>query len=276
MVYRWRCPHCDFTSWGANREQTAESVESHLFSHYQQNLREEDFSYRWSCPYCESENHHHEYDQAVPEFRNHLFDHVESRITPDVHLADEIDRTGSILVKSPLESTGANAARIHLLSPASVYVFVTQDPKQRIELIRDEFAEWPASMIVITTKSQPLSDVDGIDLETVPLEIVHLNKRLGLSNLGETVSRVLSEHDSAGKVSLEFDILAEIAEKFAVRATLQFLRGFISRCERSDVLSHYYINPKLQSESIMNILEKLFDMQIEANGWVFESPAESG
>ncbi|RLM89176.1 hypothetical protein D3D02_08580 [Halobellus sp. Atlit-38R] len=175
------------------------------------------------------------------------------------------------MVKAPLESTGANGARIHLLTPANIYIFVTRDPKQRIELIRDQFSEWPASTIVITTKSQPFSEVDGIDLETIPLEIVHLNKGLGLSSLGETVSRVLSEHESTGKISLEFDILSEIIKKFEVQDVLQFLRGFTARCDRSDALSHYYVNPKAQSESVMNVFEQLFDLQVEAKGLVFES-----
>ncbi|WP_147435589.1 hypothetical protein [Halobellus sp. Atlit-38R] len=271
MVHRWRCPHCDFSSWAASREQAAESVKSHLLSHHHGNIGQEDFSYRWSCPYCEGENHHHERDEAVTEFKDHLFDHVEPHLKPDVHLADGIDRTGSILVKAPLESTGANGARIHLLTPANIYIFVTRDPKQRIELIRDQFSEWPASTIVITTKSQPFSEVDGIDLETIPLEIVHLNKGLGLSSLGETVSRVLSEHESTGKISLEFDILSEIIKKFEVQDVLQFLRGFTARCDRSDALSHYYVNPKAQSESVMNVFEQLFDLQVEAKGLVFES-----
>lgn len=271
MVYRWRCPHCDFSSWAAGREQVAESVKSHLLSHYQRNLRQEDFSYTWVCPYCQSEHHDHDQEQAIEDFKAHLFDHAEVRLKADVHLADEINRTGSILIKAPLNSTGADGARIHLLTAANVNIFVTREPERRIELIRDEFSEWPTSTIVITTKSQPLLEVEGVDLDTVPLEIVHLNKRLGPSSLGETVSRVLSEHESAGKISLEFDILSELITKFDVSEVVHFLQGFTSRCDRSEVLSHYYVNPQAQSESIMNVLEQLFDMQVEANGLVFES-----
>jgi len=275
MVYRWRCRHCAFSSWAASREQAADSVKSHLFAHNTQNVRQQDFSYRWSCPYCSADGHKHDRDQVVVEFRDHLFDHAESQLHPDVHLADDINQTGSILIKAPLESTGADGARIHLLTPANVYIFVTREPQKRVELIRDEFPQWPAATIIITTKSQPLSDVDGIDLESLPLEVVHLNKRLGLDSLGETVSRVLSEHESAGKISLEFDILSEIITKFDVQDALRFLQGFTSRCKRSNVLSHYYVNPTAQSDSVMNVLEQLFDMQIEATGLVFESPTGS-
>ncbi|WP_435186430.1 DUF7504 family protein [Halobellus sp. EA9] len=272
MVYRWRCRHCGFSLWAAGREQAAGSVKAHLFTHTKDNIRQQDFSYRWSCPYCSAEGDKHEREEAVVEFKTHLFDHAEPQLQSGVHLADDIDRTGSILIKAPLESTGANGARIHLLTPAKVYIFITNEPQKRVELIRNEFTEWPASTIIITTKSQPLSDVEGINLESLPLEVVHLNKRLGLDNLGETVSRVLSEHESAGKISLEFDILSEIVTKFDVQDALRFLQGFTSRCERSNVLTHYYVNPAAQSESVMNLLEQLFDIQVEASGLVFESP----
>ena len=272
MVHRWQCRHCSFSSWAAGWEPAAESVKSHLFDHYTEHLRQEDFSYRWSCPYCTTESHDHDRDQAIVSFKDHLFDHVEPHLKSDVHLADVIDRTGSILVKAPLDSTGADAARIHLLTAANINIFITQNPTQRVELIRDKFSEWPVSTIIITTKSQPLSEVEGLDLESIPLEVVHLNKRLGLSNLGETVSRVLSEHETRGKISLEFDILSEIVTKFDVQDVFRFLRGFTSRCERSDVLSHYYVNPAAQSESVMNVFTQLFDIQIEATGFVFESP----
>ena len=272
MVYRWRCRHCDFSSWTPDGDRAAESAKSHLLKHYNGEIRQEDFGLAWSCPYCEAVGRDHDTDRALAEFKNHLFEHVEPLLESDVHLADGIDGTGSILVKAPLESTGANNARIHLLAPGDINVFVTTNPKRRIKLIRDELSEWPAWTVVITTKSQPFAGIDGIDFDTVPLEVVQLDKRLGLSSLGETVSRVLSEHDSTGgKISLEFDILPEVIEKFDLQDAFQFLHIFTSRCERSDVLSHYYVNPKTRSESTINVLGEVFDMQVEANGSVFTS-----
>jgi hypothetical protein len=272
MVYHWGCRHCDFSTWSPDRDRTAESAKSHLLNHYEGNVRQEDFGLAWSCPYCDNTGRDHDGDKALAEFKNHLFSHVEPLLESGVHLADGINGTGSIMIRGPTESPGADNARIHLLTPADIYVFVTTTPKRRIELIRDELSEWPAWTVLITTKSQPLAGVDGIDLSTIPMEVVQLDKALGLSSLGETVSRVLSEHESAeGKISLEFDILPEVIAKFDVKEAFRFLHIFTSRCDRANALSHYYVNPKTQSESSINVLSEVFDMEIEADGAVFTS-----
>lgn len=272
MVYRWECRHCDFSTWSTDRDRIAESIQSHLAEHYKSNFRKEDFGLAWSCPYCEAEGRDHDSDRALAEFKSHLFGHAESLLESDTHVADSINGTGSIMVKGPPESVGVDNARVHLLSPADIYVFVTTTPERRIELIRDEMSEWPALTVLITTKRQPLSGIAGVDFSTIPIEVVQLDKQLGLSSLGETVSRVLSEHESKqGKISLEFDILPEVIEKFEVQKAFRFLHVFTSRCNRADALSHYYIDPKTQSESKINVLGEVFDMQIEANGTVFTS-----
>lgn len=273
MVHRWQCRHCGFSSWTPGRDRVVDTARSHLLTHYAEHIRQEDFQFRWACPHCSTDDRHHDRDQAVAGFKDHLFGHAESDLAAGVHLADIIDRTGSILIKTPLDSTGADSARIHLLTPADVFVFVTREPAERLRLIRDELSQWPTHTIVVTTKSRPLSAVDGVDLDTAPIEVVQLTKRLGLSSLGETVSRVLSEHQTTGrKISLEFDILSEILGKFALQEAVKFLHGFTSRCARSGILSHYYLNPKSQSKSVMNLLKDIFDLGIEANGVTFSSP----
>lgn len=272
MVYRWRCRNCDFSTWSTERGRTAKSAKSHLVTHYQGKIRREDFGLAWSCPYCESEGRGHDEEGALSEFKDHVFGHVEPLLESGVHVADDINGTGNVVVNAPLESTGADNARIHFLAPADICLFVTTNPKRRIELIAEELPEWPAWTIVITTKSQPLAGIEGIDFSTVPLEVVQLDKSLGLSSLGETVSRVLDEHESTeGKISLGFDILPEIIEKFQLQEVFKFMHVFTSRCKRANALSHYYFNPQTQSESTVNILDQVFDMNIYANGTVFES-----
>lgn len=271
MVYRWRCRHCDFSVWAGDSEHAADAVKSHLFAHNTENFKQQDFSYAWVCPYCGTDRYEHDRDAARDAFQRHLFDHTESRFRSGVHLADDVDGTGSILVDAPPDGDGADAARIHLLTPASVCVFVTAEPRKRLELVRDEFPRWPALTIVVTTSSRPLSGIEAIDLDARPIEVVQLSGQLGLSGLGETVSRILSEHDSAGKISLEFDVLPEIVANHDVREVLRFLGGFTSRCERSNVLSHYYIDTATRPESVMNVLENSFDMRVEAAGAVFTS-----
>lgn len=271
MVYRWQCQHCQFSAWATASDHAAGAVKSHLLSHNTDRFRQQDFSYGWVCPYCGTESYEHDREAAADEFKQHLFDHTRSQFRSDVHLADDIDRTGSILIQNPTDSTGADAARIHLLTPASICVFVTTEPQKRLELIRDKFSQWPALTIIITTNSQPLSGIEGIDFDARPIEVVQVSQQLGLSALGETVSRVLSEHDSDGKISLEFDILPSVITNYDVQDVFRFLQGFTSRCERSDVLSHYYMDPATQSDSVMNVLETLFDMRITATGTVFSS-----
>lgn len=273
MVHRWQCRHCGFSSWTPGRDRVVDTARSHLLTHYGGHIGQEDFQFRWACPHCGTEDRHHDRDRAVTAFTDHLFDHAESDLAADVHLADVIDRTGSILVKAPLDSTGADSARIHLLTPADVFVFVTREPARRLRLIRDELSGWPTHTIVVTTKSQPLADVDGVDLETASIEVVQLSKQLGLSSLGETVSRVLSEHRTTGrKISLEFDILSEILGTFTLQEAIRFLYGFTSRCARSGILSHYYLDPRPQSKSVLNVLEDVFDLRVAAEGVTFSSP----
>jgi hypothetical protein len=272
MVYRWRCKSCDFSTWAPGRERVAESAKSHLITHHRDRVKREDFGLAWSCPYCDSSGRGYESQQAVEDFKNHLFGHMAPLIESGVHVADDINGTGSILVHASPESAGADNVRINFFAPADICILVTTNPKRRIELIADRLREWPASTIVITTKSQPLAGIDGIDFEVVPLEIVQLEKSLGLSSLGETVSRVLENHESAeGKISLGFDILSEIIEKFQLQEVFKFMHVFTSRCRRADALSHYYIDPNPQSESTLNVLDQAFDMTIRPSGTVFES-----
>jgi hypothetical protein len=272
MVYRWSCRHCDFSTWSTDRDRIAGPIKSHLVEHYEGNFRKEDFGLAWSCPYCKVNGRDHDSDQALADFKSHLFDHVEPMLESGVHVADNISGTGSIMIQGPPESAGVDNARIHLLSPADIYVFVTMTPERPIELIRDEISEWPALTVLITTKTQPLAGIAGVDFSTIPIEVVQLGKHLGLSSLGETVSRVLSEHESRQeKISLEFDILPEVIDKFDVQKAFRFLNIFTSRCNRANALSHYYIDPKTQSESKINVLGEVFDMRIEANGPVFTS-----
>jgi hypothetical protein len=273
MVYRWRCRHCGFASWTPGRDQASEAAKSHLLTHYTENIRREDARLGWACPHCGTTDGHQDRDRAVTEFKRHLFDHAEVDLAADVHLADEFGGTGSVLVKAPLESTGADSARVHLLTPTDVYVFVTQDPTDRLRLIMDKLPEWPTHTVVITTTSRPLSDIDSVDLETASIEVVQLTKRLGLSRLRETIGAVLDEHEATGgKISLEFDILSEILRTFDLREAVQFLYAFTKQCARSDVLSHYYLDPKSQSTSVINVVEDVFDVRVEAEGVMLRSP----
>lgn len=270
MVRRWQCRHCEFTVWSASRPATVDRVESHLLDHYQQQLSRQEFQIHWECPYCESSGESHDEQEGIQRFREHLFGHVEPLMESDVHVANEISGTGSVLVRAPLNSTGADNARIHFLSPGDILLIVTTTPAKRIRLLDETLPEWPAWTIVLTTKENPLAGIDGIDFSTVPLEVVRLDRRLGLSDLGETISRVIGEQDTAGsKMSVEFDILSEIVEKFDTQTVFKFLHVLTSRLDDAGALSHFYINPKHRSASTVNILGQLFDISIAADKRTF-------
>jgi hypothetical protein len=270
MVRRWRCRHCSFTVWSASRTEAVETVKSHLLDHHSQQVTEQDFQTRWDCPYCESSGQNHDKAESVEEFKEHIFEHVEPLMEPNVHIADEIGGTGNVLVRAPTESAGADNARVHFLAPCDIALFVTTTPARRIRLIDERLDEWPAWIIVVTTKANPLAGVDGIDISNIPLEVVQLGGGLGLQDLGETISRILEEQDTTqANLSVEFDILSEIVQKFETQTVFKFLHILSQRLERSGALSHYYVDQNRQSESVLNILDELFDLSITARGNAF-------
>lgn len=270
MVYRWQCRRCSFTIWSSNRTETVDAVEGHMLDHHRDRLANRDFQLSWECPYCDQSGQSHDEQEGIQRFKRHLFGHVEPLLEPNAHVAGEVDGTGNVLVRAPLESAGADNARIHFLSPGDIVLIVTTNPKDRLRLIQEQLGEWPAWTIVMTTKENPLAGIDDVDFATVPLEVVRLDRRLGLSDLGETISRVLEEQESTnGKISVEFDILSEIIEKFDAQTIFKFLHVLTRRLEDVDALSHFYVNPRAQSASTVNVLQQLFDISITADGQVF-------
>ncbi len=277
MVHRWRCRHCSFTAWSASRAETVEQVQSHLLEHHSQRVTKQDFQVHWSCPYCETSGQSHDENDGIQRFKQHIFEHVEPLMESGVHVADDIDGTGNVLVRAPTNSTGADNARTHFVSPCDIVLFVTTTPARRIQLLNERLDEWPAWTIVLTTKASPLAGVEGIDIEAMPLEVVQLDSALGLQELGETISRILEEQETTqGKLSVEFDILSEIIGKFQVQTVFKFLHVLSQRLERSDALAHFYIDENRQSASTLNVLSELFDLSITASENTFTADERAG
>lgn len=270
MVHRWRCRRCEFSVWSASRSETTSRVKKHLLTHYQGQLSKREFQVHWECPYCEQSADSHDQQDGVQRFQEHLFGHVEALMESGVHVAEEFDGAGSVLVTAPLNSTGADNARLHFCSPGDILVFVTTTPEKRIRLVEEQLQEWPAWTIVLTTKENPLAGIDDIDFSSVPLEVVRLDRRLGLRDLGETLSRVIDEQDTTtGKISVEFDILSEILAKFEMQRVFKFMHILTSRLEDAGAISHFYINPGTESASTVNILKQMFDLTITADERTF-------
>lgn len=278
MVYRWRCRQCDFSVWGRTREEVAQRVKSHVLGHNRQHVTETEMQLQWSCPYCDRAGQSHGPEQGLDAYRNHLFSHVEALVESGVHVADDIGHSGSVLVLSELESTGANNARVHFHSPCDIVVFVTTTPTRRIQLLQRELSELPAWIVVLTTNSQPLEGMPEETLSTLPLEVIQLDKQLGLADLGETISRVLTEQEKMeGKISFEFDILSELVDTFTLQKVFQFLHILNGRLDEANALSHYYFDPSTGYAGSANVLEQMFDVRIRANEETFVSnPERSG
>lgn len=272
MVYRWRCRHCEFSVWGRTREEVGERVKTHVLGHNRKHVTEREMQFQWTCPYCDQTGQTNERERGIATYRDHLFGHVEALMESGVHVADDFGHTGSVLVLSPLESTGANNARVHFLSPGDIAVFVTNNPVPRIRLLQRELSSLPAWLVVLTTTEQPLSGMSRDELSTLPLEVVQLDKQLGLAGLGETISRVLGEQETMdGTISFEFDILSDLVDTFTLQKVFQFLHILNGRLEEADALSHYYFDPSMGYEGSANVLERMFDLQIRATEDTFVS-----
>ncbi len=272
MVFRWRCRHCSHTLWAASREVTSAAIESHMYDHHRSQLSKLEMQIRWECPYCDAAGQGTTAERTVRSFKQHLRDHVEPLVESGIHVADSIDGSGTVLVLAPSGSDGADRARIHLHSASDIVIFVTRSPELRLRLLSERFQSWPAWTVVITTGSEPLAGLDGIDQTQVPLEIVQLDSGLGLQQLGQTVATVVGDQEnSAGKLSVEFDILPELIEKFDLQTVFKFLHVLSGRLSEADALAQFYTDPSGQSESTINVLQSLFDLTIDASGDTFTS-----
>ena len=265
MVYRWRSRQAAYTVWGAQREPMAEEIKQHLFDHHQGNLSHEDPGVSWGCPYCDRSEISYDEEETIQHFKDHLFEHEDQFIESGVHVADDIDRAGNILVKAPTGSPGIKNARIHFLAPGDIIILVTTDPAARLRLLREELGSWPALTVVLTTKDDPAADISGLDVSNVPIEIVKLSKKLSLSKLGKTISQVLDEHGrSEGRITVEFDILSEIIEKFGEKPAFKFLQILTNQFETVGAIAYYPLDPEPHPQSTLSLLNDSFDLVIRA------------
>ncbi|MFC7019244.1 MULTISPECIES: DUF7504 family protein [Haloarcula] len=267
MVHQWECRECEFTAWSSNQSEIADVVKSHLFSHYKSAVTSDELGVSWECPYCDHTSQGYDTDESVDKFKEHLLKHVSALIDSGVHVADEIDRVGNVLVLSALESAGADNARVHFTSPADIAVFVTNDPAERVRLLDNRLQSWPAWTTILTTKSQPFADVTDVDLDTAPLDVAILDKGISITDLGETIARVLDEQQTSNsRVTVGFDILSELLSLFDTETAFKFVHVLNSRLTHMDALTHYYLNPNSHPSSEINVLKELFDLRIQANG----------
>lgn len=265
MVYRWRSRGSDYTVWGAKREPMEAAIKSHLLKQHNDAISYEDPGISWESPYTDRSEISYDKEKAIEHFKEHLFELEEQFIESGVHVADEVDRSGNILVKAPENSPGINNARMHFLSPGDIVILITTNPGARLRMLREELGSWPALTVVLTTKDNPAAEIQGLDISNVPIEIVKLSKKLGLSTLGKTISRVLEEHgNSEGQIVVEFDILSEILQKFGEKPTFKFLQILTNQFKTVDAIAYYPLDPEPFSESTISLLHDTFDLTLTA------------
>lgn len=276
MVYRWRCRRCSFGLWAASPDAATGAVKSHLLDHAASHLRRDDVRTAWRCPHCgtEGETYGSDGDAAVESFTSHLFGHVESRLETGVHIAEAVGGTGDILVTAPFDGEAVANARAHFLAYGDAAVVVTANPAARLRLLDRKLSSWPASTTLVTTATDPLADVD-VDPSARSVDVVTLDGRPDLSGVGQTLSRTLQSRSEPGRtLSVEFDILPELLDKFELRTVFRFLHLLSSRLERLEALAHYYLDPRRIRRASRNVLEGVFDLSIEAEGPVFTAASD--
>jgi hypothetical protein len=249
---------------------TVNAVQSHLYDHYRSQVAAEQSKLRWQCPHCDATGREADRQHGVEASKRHLFDHVASLVEPGVHVADDIGRTGSVLVLTPAAADGADEARIHLHAPCDILVFVTTQPAARLRLLGEHLTSWPTHTVIVTTKPEPLAGLDGIDTRSIPLELVRLGGTLGLQDLRTSISAVVEHQERlAGKISVGFDILPEVLRTFELETVFRFLHVLTRRLAEADALSQFHVDPTAESESTLTVLEELLDLSIDATGNAF-------
>lgn len=270
MVHEWRCHRCEFAVWAGSESAAIDGVQSHLFGQHRGTLAKDSFQVRWQCPYCAEKRLQHDREEAVSSFKRHLSEHVDDRLRSGAHVADDIGRSGNVLVLADPRSTGADNARIHFLAVCDVAVIVTSNVAERLRLLRDQRSDWPRRTIVLTTNEDPFDGLDGMDFSDASLEVVQLSKHMGLAEIGETISRVVAEHDRPERtLSVQFDVLSELIDACELKRLFRFLHLLTARFESADALAHYYCNPEANAKPTINLLAELFDMMIRADGNAF-------
>ena len=270
MVHKWRCRHCGFSAWSDRHEQLKRTVGSHLFDHHSGRVTKADFRLQWACPYCSATGKAHDEGEIVGEFKEHLGNHGTNAIERNAHIASEIDRSGNVLVKAPTESDVANNARVHFLSGSNLALVVTKRPKERLRLLDRRLERWPGRTVIMTTKRRPLEGSLELDLSSVSIELVELDRRLGPSELGETISRVIDVHHTSGDtVSVEFDILSDIVRSFDLQTTYDFVSMLSRRLGEVGAIAHLYVAARPQLSSALNVLDDKIDLELDTESRVF-------
>lgn len=208
----------------------------------------------------------------MKRFREHLYSHAEPGIESETHVADEIERRGSILVLRRPDSPEAENARIHFLSVADCAVFVGGEPLAQLELFRNGRLDWPQKTVFLTTSDTDSRKVPDLAPQQTTVDIIEIPNSFAPGTLGQMIARILTReqrrHDS---LSLAFDAISPILDEYELQEAFRFLHLLNGQLREVDAIGHYYVDPTAQPEASINILETVFDLAINAGSTVFTS-----
>lgn len=267
MMKRWECNQCDFISWTDAESEMEHVVKSHLLAHYSDNFTKSDFRITWRCPDCSTERTSYDKEEAVEEFKTHLYEHVEGSVTDSAHIAEQLSWNGNIQVKGPPEGPSADSVRTHFHSAADLAIIITSRPEDRIRLLYQQLDEWPTQTVVLSTDGRPFDETSELDFSGIPIELVELDPRLGPTDLGETISRIIDIQETPEMtVSVEVSILTEIIQSFDLETSCEFVRMLSARMTEVDGVFQLYVDPDSNPNvaTALNLLEEEIDFTVAA------------
>ena len=256
MWYRWACGGCDYTVWSREAASVAADMRSHLCEHYRRNRTDGDVTASWECPYCGAAGIAGGLTQASDSLRHHLSEHVPDAFER-VPTTDLAPLNGRLLLY--VGGGAAATLRRHIAFESDSLLLVTGAPDKRFDALSG-IPSPPARTTVLTTSSPPYEHADAADGQ---IEVTRLDGGIGLTDLARELSEVVDNYgDREGTFYIEFGIIGAIIERFGTESAFSFINALNAWTREAGASVYYPVVPGRQPESVLNVLEGLFDRSI--------------
>lgn len=271
MWYRWACGGCDYTVWSREAGSVAIEMRSHLCEHYRRNRTDGGTTASWECPYCGATGVASGPNRASDSLRSHLSEHVPAAFER-VPTADVAPPDGRLLVYVE-GGTAAAALRRHVASEADSLLLVTGAPDERLDALSG-IPSPPAKTAVLTTASPPYERADAADGE---VEVIRLDGGIGLTDLARELSEVVDGYGNrGGTFYIEFGIVGALVERFGTKPAFKFVNALNAWTREAGAGVYYPVVSGRQPESMLNVLEGLFDRSVRARERLLVSSSKRG
>lgn len=262
MWYRWDCGGCDHTAWSRDAATLETELRSHLRTHYRRKRADDNAQYSWACPYCGTSGVTYMKSDAGDAFENHLSGHVPG-ILESTDVTDVLRTSDQLLLYARERDAAAAAMRKHVFYEADSLLVVTGSPDERLRILSEELPSPPRSTTVLTTASPPYEHADA---GAGRIDVARLDGGIGLTELASEISTVIDEYEARGTFYVEFDIAGAILDRFGVEAGFKFINALNAWARNAGAGIYYPVSPARQPESVLNVVEGLFDRSVHARG----------